>query len=298
MSGLRIEGLHKSFGDVRALRDMSLSVSPGEIYGFVGSNGAGKSTTMRITLGVLSADKGEVFVDDQPINDDLRRHIGYMPEERGLYDKEKIADQLTFIGKLYGMDGAAAAASANDLLERLGLAERKDDKLESLSLGNQQRVQLAASLIHDPDILVLDEPFSGLDPVAVQVMSEMLEDKAAKGAAVLFSSHQLDLVQRLCDRVGIINDGQMKAEGTVHDLRTAGPVVYHVQASAPTDQWLPAGAEVVGSSDDGVLVGVSQDSHLDDQAILQAALAAGPVHTFGRKIPDLTELFKEVVTHE
>lgn len=298
MSGLKVQGLSKRFGEVQALEDVSLSVSPGEIYGFVGSNGAGKSTTMRITLGVLSADKGEVYVDDQPIDDDLRRRIGYMPEERGLYDKEKIADQLTFIGKLYGMSSKASADSAHELLERLGLSDRKDDKLETLSLGNQQRVQLAASLIHDPDILVLDEPFSGLDPVAVSVMSEMLQEKASKGAAVLFSSHQLDLVQRLCDRVGIINGGRMKAEGSVHDLRTAGPVVYEVRADAPAEFWVPEGAQVLGRDGDAVLVGVQQESDLNDQAILHAALAHASVHSFGRKIPDLTELFKEVVTHD
>lgn len=298
MPGLRVQGLSKRFGQVQALSDMSLSVAPGEIYGFVGSNGAGKSTTMRITLGVLSADEGEVFVDDKPIDDDLRRRIGYMPEERGLYDKEKIADQLSFIGRLYGMDSKAAASSASELLERLGLGDRKDDKLEALSLGNQQRVQLAASLIHDPDILVLDEPFSGLDPVAVSVMSEMLEEKAAQGAAVLFSSHQLDLVQRLCDRVGIVHKGRMKAEGTVHELRTAGPVVYEVDSAEPVDRWLPQGAQVLGTEGSSVFIGVDQDSPLDDQAILRAALAAGPVHSFGRKVPDLTELFNEVVTHE
>lgn len=293
-----MQGLSKRFGQVQALSDMSLSVAPGEIYGFVGSNGAGKSTTMRITLGVLSADEGEVFVDDKPIDDDLRRRIGYMPEERGLYDKEKIADQLSFIGRLYGMDSKAAASSAGELLERLGLGDRKDDKLEALSLGNQQRVQLAASLIHDPDILVLDEPFSGLDPVAVSVMSEMLEEKAAQGAAVLFSSHQLDLVQRLCDRVGIVHKGCMKAEGTVHELRTAGPVVYVVDSAEPVDRWLPQGAQLLGTEGSSVFISVDQDSPLDDQAILRAALAAGPVHSFGRKVPDLTELFKEVVTHE
>ena len=204
MDALHIDRLSKRFGDVQALKDMSFSVHPGEIYGFVGSNGAGKSTTMRIALGVLEADSGEVRLGNTLMNDSLRRRIGYMPEERGLYAKEKIADQLKFLGQLHGMTAAAAQNNANHLLERLGLADRAEDKLETLSLGNQQRVQLAASLIHTPDLLILDEPFSGLDPVAVNVMSDMLVDRANAGVPVVFSSHQLGLVQRLCDRVGIV----------------------------------------------------------------------------------------------
>ncbi len=289
--GLTIRGLNKSYGDHHVLKDMSLSVTPGEIYGFVGSNGAGKSTTMRIALGVLSADSGEVFLGDSPIDDNLRRRIGYMPEERGLYNKEKIADQLTFFGQLHGMRKPVARDAALDLLESLGLAERKDSKLEELSLGNQQRVQLAASLIHDPDLLILDEPFSGLDPVAVNVMSTMLVERANQGVPVLFSSHQLDLVQRLCHRVGIIAHGQMQAEGSVTKLRNRGPITYFVGTSARG--WEPEFARVVRDEAGGVFVEIDREDR--DQELLNAALAAGPVHEFRREIPDLTDLFQEVV---
>lgn len=291
MKPLYINNLNKSYGDHQVLHDMTLQVQPGEMYGFVGSNGAGKSTTMRIALGVLAADSGEVLMGDRPIDDDLRRRIGYMPEERGLYAKEKIGDQLRFFARLHGLSDKAAGKNADGLLEQLGLAERSDDKLEELSLGNQQRVQLAASLIHDPELLILDEPFSGLDPVAVNVMSDLLVERCNAGVPVLFSSHQLDLVQRLCDRVGIIAKGRMKAEGTVDELRTRGPIVYEVRT--PVRDWYPQGTHLVEDFGEGVLL--EADTTDLDQQILQAALAVGPVHSFSRRIPHLAELFQEVV---
>lgn len=291
MTTIEIRDLRKRFGEVQALDGMSFTVRDGEIYGFVGSNGAGKSTTMRIALGVLAADSGEVLLDGRPLDDDTRRRIGYMPEERGLYGKEKILDQLVFLAKLHGVDGASAKQRGTELLETLGLGERLNDKLDDLSLGNQQRVQLAASLIHDPDVLILDEPFSGLDPVAVDVMSTMLTDRARQGVPVIFSSHQLDLVQRLCDRVGIVTRGHMVAEGTVAELRDQGPIRYRVGTTARG--WLPEGVALVHDSADHVVL--EAQSIDDDQRILQSAMAAGPVHEFTRVVPDLAELFKEVV---
>lgn len=291
MQPLYIDHLNKSYGDHQVLHDMTFQVAPGEIYGFVGSNGAGKSTTMRIALGVLASDSGEVRVGDEPINDDLRRRIGYMPEERGLYAKEKIADQLHFFAKLHGLDADRAQRNTTSLLEQLGLAGRANDKLDELSLGNQQRVQLAASLVHDPQLLILDEPFSGLDPVAVNVMSTLLVERAQQGIPVVFSSHQLDLVQRLCDRVGIIAGGVMKAEGTVDELRNRGPLRYEVQT--PARGWYPDDITVVEETSESVIV--EAQSTDQDQAILQAALAAGPVHSFSRRVPHLSELFQEVV---
>ena len=291
MTTIEIQNLHKRFGDVQALDGMDFTVRDGEMYGFVGSNGAGKSTTMRIALGVLAADSGEVLLDGRPLDDDSRRRIGYMPEERGLYGKEKILDQLVFLAKLHGVDGAAAKKRGTELLDQLGLGERLNDKLDDLSLGNQQRVQLAASLIHNPDILILDEPFSGLDPVAVDVMSTMLTDHARAGVPVIFSSHQLDLVQRLCDRIGIVTRGRMVAEGTVDELRSGGPLRYRVGTRARG--WIPAGASLVGEGADYVIL--ETDSADNDQAILQAAMAAGPVHEFTHVVPDLADMFKEVV---
>ncbi|MGV0344693.1 ABC transporter ATP-binding protein [Corynebacterium lehmanniae] len=291
MTTIEIRDLNKRFGDVHALDGMSFTVHDGEMYGFVGSNGAGKSTTMRIALGVLAADSGEVLLDGRPLDDDTRRRIGYMPEERGLYGKEKILEQLVFLAKLHGVDGKAAKQRGTELLEELGLGERVNDKLDDLSLGNQQRVQLAASLIHDPDILILDEPFSGLDPVAVDVMSTMLTDRARAGVPVIFSSHQLDLVQRLCDRIGIVTRGRMVAEGTVDELRSGGPVRFRVGTQARG--WIPEGISLIDDSATHVIL--EAPSAQDDQRILQSAMAAGPVHEFTRVVPDLADLFKEVV---
>lgn len=294
MTTLEVRNLRKNFGDVAALTDVSLTVKPGEIYGFVGSNGAGKSTTMRIILGVLAADAGEVLWDGNPITADNRRDIGYMPEERGLYAKEKILDQLVFLARLHGLGIQEATTNAQGLLEQLGLAERTTSQLTDLSLGNQQRVQLAASLVHNPDVLVLDEPFSGLDPIAVQVMSDMLISRAQQGTPVIFSSHQLDLVQRLCDRVGIISGGEMRAQGTVMELRTQGPARYEVGSPVPAQEWCPAGCRIV-TEEPGQTI-IEKPEHVSDQDILTAALAVGQVHSFTRRVPDLVDLFKEFVS--
>ncbi|AFA74928.1 putative ABC transporter, ATP-binding component [Gordonia polyisoprenivorans VH2] len=293
---LIIDGLHKKYGDVVALHDMTFTVQPGEIFGFVGSNGAGKSTTMRIILGVLAADSGTVALGDRPIDLPTRRRIGYMPEERGLYPKMKVGDQLRFLARLHGMSAAQADESAHRWTERLGVATRFGDNVADLSLGNQQRVQLAAALIADPAVLVLDEPFSGLDPVAVDVMSDVLKEKAAEGIPVIFSSHQLDLVQRLCDRVGIVVKGQMRALGSVESLRARGGVTLEVEGPGIGTAWAD-GIPGVLDADYGptTLLRIDPDS-VDDQQVLAAALHTGPVHRFTRSTPSLTDMFREVVS--
>ncbi|MEO9220677.1 MAG: ATP-binding cassette domain-containing protein, partial [Mycobacteriaceae bacterium] len=219
---LQIHRLDKRYGDTIALQDMTFEVQPGELFGFVGSNGAGKTTTMRIALGVLAADSGHVHLGGRPIDLAVRRRIGYMPEERGLYPKMRVGHQLSYLAQLHGLSSGAAADAVTTWTTRLGIDSRVNDTVDALSLGNQQRVQLAAALVHDPDVLVLDEPFSGLDPVAVDVMSDVLAEKAADGVPVIFSSHQLDLVERLCHRVGIVVGGHMQECGPVDELRAAG----------------------------------------------------------------------------
>ncbi|WP_314455689.1 ATP-binding cassette domain-containing protein, partial [uncultured Microbacterium sp.] len=201
---LDLNGITKSYGGRRVLDDVSFTVAPGRLTGFVGGNGAGKTTTMRIALGVLAKDAGTVALNGAPLTATDRRRFGYMPEERGLYPKMKVAEHIAYLARLHGFGKAEATKKATALLERLGLGERLGDLVETLSLGNQQRAQIAASLVHEPDVLILDEPFSGLDPLAVDVVAGVLQEKAAAGAAVLFSSHQLDVVERLCDRVVII----------------------------------------------------------------------------------------------
>lgn len=293
---LAIEHISKRYGEVVALDDLSFSVGPGEIFGFVGSNGAGKTTTMRIALGVLSADSGQVLLGGRPVDLDVRRTIGYMPEERGLYPKMKVGEQLAYLAELHGLSRRAAAAAVTHWTERLGVDGRLGDTVDSLSLGNQQRVQLAAALVHDPAVLVLDEPFSGLDPVAVDVMSEVLVEKANTGVPVIFSSHQLELVQRLCHRVGIIAGGRMKAVGSVDELRGRGAPRLVVHAPEAPPGWAEHlhGVRTLEHSDGHTILEL--DDFADDQDVLAAALKTGPVHEFSLRRPTLTDLFREVVT--
>ena len=295
---LEIDGVSKRYGSVVALEELSFEVRAGELFGFVGPNGAGKTTTMRIVLGVLAADAGEVRWGGEPITFATRRRIGYMPEERGLYPTMGVTEQLVYLAELHGMPAPGARAASARWLERLGLADRGGEQLQKLSQGNQQRVQLAAALLYAPDVLVLDEPFSGLDPVAVDVMSAVLREQAEGGTSVLFSSHQLDLVEQLCDRVGIIRGGRMIAAGSVAELRSEGPARFWVDApDAPAGWvgWVP-GASLVRQEGSRALV--EMEAPETDQAVLQVALTTGPVHEFRRDLPSLTELFRSVVAEE
>ena len=297
---LELSGLSKRFGSLQALDDLSLSLNRGEIVGFVGSNGAGKSTTMRIVMGVLAADSGAVTWMGAPVDAAIRRTIGYMPEERGLYPRMKVAEQLVYLARLHGLSASAAKAAAERWTERLGLERRRGDEVQSLSLGNQQRVQLAAALVSDPELLILDEPFSGLDPVAVDVMSQVLLERAAAGVPTLFSSHQLDVVERLCDRVVIIRSGRLVADGTIPELQaTETPrwraVVERTAGSPPVQAAslnLPAPA--VELDDAGRLVITAAGA--DEQALLSAAQRLGTVRELGPVRHRLTEIFREVLT--
>jgi ABC-2 type transport system ATP-binding protein len=295
---LEIDQVSKRYGDVVALDRLSFQVRPGELFGFVGSNGAGKTTTMRIVLGVLAPDAGEVRLSGQPMTLAIRRRIGYLPEERGLYPKMKVLDQLVYLAELHGMSTNDAYRSAENWIARLGLRDRRTDDVQRLSLGNAQRVQLAAALVHDPDVLVLDEPFSGLDPIAVDVLGRVLRERADAGVPVIFSSHQLELVERLCDRVGIIRSGQMVACGTVSELRAGSGVQLVVDAPDAPPGWadgLP-GVEVLGVQNGQTRLLLAEGA--DDQAVLRAALATGPVRELRRHAPSLAELFRNVVTEE
>ncbi|SDC88997.1 ABC-2 type transport system ATP-binding protein [Sanguibacter gelidistatuariae] len=297
MPALEIDRLTKTYGSLRALDSLSFSVEAGEIFGFVGSNGAGKSTTMRIALGVLSADSGEVRWDGSPLGFDGRRRVGYMPEERGLYPKMKVGEQLVYLARLHGLDANAARVSMEHWTEKLGVDARRGDEVQKLSLGNQQRVQLAAALVHDPQILVLDEPFSGLDPVAVDVMSTVLRERADAGAPVLFSSHQLELVERLCDRVGIIRAGSMVAVGSVDELRSTTAPRWLLDAPALPDISALPGVHVISREGSRTVLEVP-DTPGAEQPVLRAALAAGPVHEFSPQRASLTELFRHAVSRD
>ncbi|MCC5953639.1 MAG: ATP-binding cassette domain-containing protein [Acidimicrobiia bacterium] len=295
---LTFDGLRKQYGATTALDGLSFEVAPGQIVGFVGRNGAGKTTAMRAALGLVTPDAGEVrwngTVPDQAT---LATSFGYMPEERGLYPKMRIGDQLRFLGRASGMSRRAATEAADRWLDRLGLAERAKDPLDALSLGNQQRVQLAAAVLHDPQVLILDEPFSGLDPIGVDVMLESFTEQTKRGAVVLFSSHQLDLVERVCEAVVIIDAGAVVASGPIDELRRAragrrleiaGPVV-------SSTGWLAALAGVTEVARRNGAVVVELDAAADDQAVLDAARAAGRVERFAPVVPTLAELYREAV---
>ncbi|HKE99912.1 MAG TPA: ATP-binding cassette domain-containing protein [Actinomycetes bacterium] len=293
---LKLRNLTRRYGDLVALDGVSFTVAEGQMFGFVGPNGAGKTTAMRIVLGVLAPDAGEVRWRGRPMDEEARRRTGYLPEERGLYQKMRVRDQVVYFGRLHGLPEAAARSAADRWLERLGVAERARDRVEALSLGNQQRVQLAAALVHEPELLVLDEPFSGLDPVAVDALGAVLAERAAAGIPVLFSSHQLELVERLCESVAIINRGRLVATGTVGELRSAGRGRrYAVEVEGAADGWARGlgGVAVLEERDGRVLVELDGDA--DDQAVLDAARGAGRVRRFGPVVPSLVELFREVV---
>ena len=293
--GLELHGIRRAFGELVAVDDLSFSVPPGRMFGFVGRNGAGKTTTMRIICGLLAADEGSVTWDGGPINARLRERIGYMPEERGLYPKMRLGDQLEYFAVLHGASHAQGRAAARSWLQRLGLAEREAERVEALSHGNQQRVQLAAALVHRPDLLILDEPFAGLDPIASDVMSEVLREQTARGVPVLFSSHQLELVEHLCESVAVLDHGRLVACGDVDELRAQGPRLLRVDVRDAAPDWpdsLP-GVEIAQRSNGRVVFRLSQQA--DPQRILAAACAAGSVSHFSELRPTLAELFREVV---
>ncbi|MGY1665292.1 ABC transporter ATP-binding protein [Geodermatophilus sp. SYSU D00696] len=293
---LEFDGLHKSYGDNHVLEGVGFTVAPGSMFGFCGSNGAGKTTTMRIAMGLARADAGEVRWRGRPLDEETRRRVGYMPEERGLYPKMHVGEQLTYFARLHGLDAAAAARAAEEWAGRLGLGERRRSRVEELSLGNQQRVQLAAALVSRPEVLILDEPFSGLDPVGVDALADALLEQCRAGVPVVFSSHQLDLVERLCDSVGILARGRMVATGTVEELRRreAGRVLRVVVPDAAPG-WAAAlpGVRVVSEQAGDTLLELADGA--DDQAVLAAALRTGRVGHFAWRQATLVELFREAV---
>jgi ABC-2 type transport system ATP-binding protein len=308
---LELVNLRRRYGEVTALDGLGFTVSPGQVFGFLGPNGAGKTTAMRAIFGLVSLDDGDVRWAGAPIDESHRRGFGYMPEERGLYPGMGILDQLVFLGRLHGLAAGPAREAALLWTDRLGLADRRADKLESLSLGNQQRVQLAASLVHSPDLLVLDEPFSGLDPVAVDAFSAILVERAAAGATVLFSSHQLDLVEHLCESVAIVDRGRLVVDGRVEDLARSGPPRLEVRIAGDGGRWWTAAGRSAGAAGDrpapliagveDVLVGSDRTATLtlsagaDPQAILDAARRAGRVEHFSFARRRLSDVFREAV---
>jgi ABC-2 type transport system ATP-binding protein len=293
---LALNDLHKHYDDVVALAGCSLQVGKGKMLGFLGPNGAGKTTAMRTIFGLVTPDSGEVTWDGRPITIEQKRRFGYMPEQRGLYPKMRAQEQLTYLGRLRGMNAKEASASADRWLERLGLAERRMDRVEVLSHGNQQRVQLAAALVHDPVLLVMDEPFSGLDPIATETMADILREEAEQGKAVVFSSHQLDLVEDICEEVAIIDAGQIVVEGDVRELKDAAPIRHlEIELDGEIGDLFDTldGVRQIRSSDHTHTAVI--DSATDVRAFLTRAQEMGRLRHFAYTTPSLSDLFREAV---
>jgi ABC-2 type transport system ATP-binding protein len=291
---LRVHDLTRVYGDTTVLDRVSFDIRPGRMTGFVGANGAGKTTTMRIIVGVLAPTAGRVTWDGEDITIEQRRRIGYMPEERGLYPKMGLREQLVYFGRLHGQSQSAADARARDLLGRLGLGDRAEDHLEKLSLGNQQRVQVAAALMHHPVALVLDEPFSGLDPLAVDTLVTLLQDEVTPEVPVLFSSHQLELVERLCDDLVILSQGRLVASGSTEELKQREGNRFQVVLAEGRD------AGVLRELTDLTVLDVSGPRALVESAappekLLELLQRQAPVAEFSRAIRPLSQIYREFV---
>ncbi len=293
---LELHGLTRRFGPVTALDGLSFSVPAGQVTGFLGPNGAGKTTAMRAIFGLTDLDAGTVRWNGAPVGQAERRRFGYMPEERGLYPGMLVAEHLEYLGRLHGMTAHDAASAAMAWLDRLSIADRAGSKIEALSHGNQQRVQLAAALVHDPELLVLDEPLAGLDPPGIDTVAEVLAGQAKAGRCVLFSSHQLDLVENLCESVTIIDHGRLVVSGRVDDLATSGPRRLVVRVEGDREAaWARRLPGITVSEVDRGAARLVLGEPADTDAVLKAAMAAGRVTEFVVERRRLSEVFREAL---
>ena len=295
MGMLDFDGATKRFGTLTALDRCTFAVRPGRLTGFLGPNGAGKTTAMRAVFGLVELDAGTVRWHGAPIRAADRVRFGYMPEERGLYPRMRVRDQLVYLGQLCGRGPEEVSRGVDTWLERFGLAGRAADRLDALSHGNQQRVQLIAALVGEPDLLVLDEPFSGLDPIAMGAMGDLLAGLAAGGATVLFSSHQLDLVQDLCQDVVIIEHGRIVLAGELAELRAkVADRFVDIRYLGPEPDWSRlAPARVIQAGEGQARLRVGREA--DVAAVLAAVRDRADLVSFSYQPPTLSELFRQAV---
>jgi ABC-2 type transport system ATP-binding protein len=293
--GLEVVGLGKRYGEIVALDGCSLTVRPGRVVGLLGPNGAGKTTTMRCIFGLVAPDRGEVRWDGARIDQAARLRFGYMPEERGLYPHMRVSAQLEYLARLSGLDRRSASASVDRWLARLGLEQRAESRLDALSHGNQQRVQLAAALVHDPVALVLDEPFAGLDPIGVEALSAMIAELARDGTAVLFSSHQLDLVEDVCQDVVVVDHGRVVMHGELERLRAASSHRYLAVGFRGTSRWTPTFEHARVLSAEPGRTRLELTNGVDLEALVKLARSAGELTQFSVEPPALSDLFHQAV---
>jgi ABC-2 type transport system ATP-binding protein len=296
---LVVDGLHKRFGEIVALDGVSFAVEPGRIFGLLGANGAGKTTCMRIVLDILRADSGRVTWNERENIALPRNTWGYLPEERGLYPRMKVGEQLRFFAALYGVSDADARAEIDDWLERFRIPDYLDRKVEELSKGNQQKIQFIAAILHDPAVLVMDEPFTGLDPVNVRLLKEAFNEMRDRGKTLIFSTHQMETVEELCESIAIIDRGRVVVSGAVRDVKRAmGRRVVRLATDADGNgaEWLAnlPGVSVTAEREDYVEVHVPADQ--DPEMVLRAAIEhGGRVTLFEIADPSLEEIFIEHV---
>ena len=298
---LQIAGLRKTFGSVVALDGISFEVEPGQVFGFLGANGAGKTTAMRIVLDIIRADSGTVTWAGTPSMHVPRRTFGYLPEERGLYPRMRVVEQLAFFAGLYGVPRRKAEADARAWLARFRVPEYADRRAEELSKGNQQKVQFIAAVLHEPDVLIMDEPFTGLDPVNVALLKAAFLEMRDAGKTLIFSTHQMETVEELCDAVAIIDEGRLVANGRTADVRssTGKRIVRLGVAGDPDLPWLTEmdGVRVLRRGRDHSEIQVATDR--DPETILTEALRRGErITVFEIADPSLEQVFVELVGRE
>jgi ABC-2 type transport system ATP-binding protein len=288
---LELRNIEKSFGEKKVLKNISLSAEGGKAFGLLGRNGAGKTTTIRILMDVFPADSGSIFIDGKPID---YKHVqfGYLPEERGLYQKKKIIDQLVYFAELKGMSRSDAVSSVDYWLSRLDMTEYRNKKLDTLSKGNQQKIQMITALTHNPEIVVLDEPFSGLDPVNAMLLKDVVKETIAKGRIVIFSSHQMNYIEEFCDSIAIINDGNIVLDGDLNDIKRNYPRNRIVVRSLQNDKIAAEYKEVSEFEEDGDLI-ISLSNPEDKKALMKNLVESYDIDEIKVYEPSLNDVFVE-----
>ncbi len=293
---LSVEHIQKSFGSVQALHDVSFSVDAGSVFGLLGPNGSGKTTTMRTILNILSPDGGQVRWNGKAIDRTVRRRFGYLPEERGLYGKMAVREQIVYFGRLHGLHEPEAAKRADAWIERLEIGAYSLRPAAELSKGNQQKVQIACAALHDPELLILDEPFSGLDPVNADILLAVLLDLKAKGTTLVLSSHQMWQLEQLCTSYCVINSGETRASGTLAELRSAWPTrTVRVAPDSPVLRGAAEklGATIAGSENGDLDLNVPATS--DFAAMLRSFAAADSIVKFEVVEPSLHDIYLRAI---
>ncbi len=293
---LVLKGVSKAFAGHVAVRDLSLEVPRGSVFGLLGPNGAGKTTTLRMVMNILGADTGSIEILGQPADHATRDKIGYMPEERGLYPRMVLEEQLVFMGSIKGLSRREAAERLGPWLERLGLEDWRKRKTNELSKGMQQKAQFIATVLHEPDVLIMDEPMSWLDPVGMDVMRDVMVDLSRRGATIVLSSHQMDTVEKLCDRVALIDKGEKVLDGSVSEVKASHGKNTLVLAFDGDGSFLGSLPGVARVSDFGQYVEIKMSDGADPQALLSEAASRLRVRRFEIVVPSLHDIFVETVT--